>query len=359
MRAVSATRPPAGRAGAPTRSGPRVAKLPPGASRRPAEPDPEPLPTEPGYLAIDLGPRRLAAAVVNADGDVLVRDRVATPPRNVWPVVRQLVGRVLAANGSRATPGGDVMLVEPVYCGVTAPGPFDRAAGTIRPVGMPVWRDFPLRDELGELTGLPVAVETSGRALALAEQWLGEAAQVPSVEQEFATLVLGDDVDGAVVAGGRLLDGRTGNVGQFGHLIVEPEGQSCECGAIGCLTVYAGVRGVETSTGRDLRRTPPAIVERTGIMVARACASIAAMLDITDIVIGGVVPSVMGQPFFDALATELEHRSRLGHLQDLRVRGLGPAGIGPLASAAAVAYRAHRRDEARQRADTPTEPARN
>lgn len=318
------------------------------------------MPTEPGYLALDVGLSRLAAAVVTASGNVVVRDRVATPHRNVWPVVRQLVGRVLAANRSRAVPGGDVTFVEPRYCGVTAPGPFDRDAGTIRPVGAPIWRDFPLRDEVAELTGLPVAVETPGRALALAEQWLGEAAAVATADQHFATLVLGDEADGAVVAGGRLLEGRTGNVGQFGHLVVEPDGQECVCGAVGCLTVYAGVRGIEASTGRDLRRTPAAIVERTGIMVARACASIAAMLDVSDVVIGGVVPSVMGQPFFDALATELEHRSRVSHLQQLRVRGLGTAGIGPLASAAAVAHRAHLRDGARARADAsggaPAEP---
>lgn len=307
---------------------PRVSTLPRDAPRpEPASPAPRPD-AQPGYLAIDLSATRLAASIVSATGDVLVRDRVATPQRNVWPVVRQLVSRVLAANQTA---------VEPTHCGVTCPGPIDRTSGTIRPVGMPVWRDFPLQAEMATLTGLPVAVDTPARALALAEQWLGESAGRPAGDQQFATLVFGDDVDGAVVAGGRLLGGQTGNLGQFGHLVVEPEGAPCACGAVGCLTVYAGVRGIEASTGRDLRRTPPAIVERTGIMAARACASLAAMLDVADIVIGGVVPSVLGQPFFDALAGELEQRSRLPHLHDVRVRGLATTRIGPLASAAALA----------------------
>ena len=45
------------------------------------------VPTAPatGFLAIDLSASRLAAAIVDADGDVIVRDRVATPPRTVWP----------------------------------------------------------------------------------------------------------------------------------------------------------------------------------------------------------------------------------------------------------------------------------
>jgi glucokinase len=319
---------------------PRVATLPAGTPRTVPVPAPPPAPTEPGYLAIDLGFSRLAAAIVNRSGDVLVRDRVATPARNVWPVVRQLVGRVMAANQTG---------VGPTHCGVACPGPLDRAAGVIRPLGMPVWHDFPLAAEMAELTGLPVEVDTPARALALAEQWIGEFAGTAPAEQQFAALVLGDDVDGAVVAAGRLLDGRTRNLGQFGHLIVEPGGAPCACGAVGCLTTYAGVRAIEASTGRDLRRTPPAIVERTGIMVARACASIAAMLDVSTIVIGGVVPSVMGAPFFDALAAELEQRSRLTHLQQLRVRGPGSTKIGPLASAAALAWRGAARDEAAAR----------
>ena len=290
----------------------------------------------PGYLAIDLGQSRVAAAVVDADGEVVVRDRITTPARNVWPAVVQLVGRVLAANQTRVTP---------TVCGVTCPGPIDRGTGAMKPPGLEAWYDFPLRRELASTTGLAVCIDTAGRGLAMAELWCGEAAQLAPDQQQFATLALGDEVDGAVVADGRLLEGLTGNLGQFGHLIVEPDGTTCACGVEGCLSAYAGARGITASTGRDLRRTPPAIVERTGIMTARACASIAAMLDVADIVIGGVVPTVLGAPFFDALDTELDHRIGLDHLDHLRVRGLGASRIGPLMAAAAVARYAAEHDD--------------
>jgi glucokinase len=203
-----------------------------------------------------------------------------------------------------------------------------------------MWHDYQIRRELAATTGLPVDIETAGRALALAELWHGESSLLPAHEQQFATLVLGDDADGGLVVGGRLAQGLTGNLGQFGHLIVEPEGMECACGAIGCLAAYASVRGIESSINRELRRTPAAIVERTGIMTARACASIAAILDVSDIVVGGIVPSVFGAPFFDALAKELDQRSRLASLSALRVRGVGHAKVGPLVAAAAVARHA-------------------
>ena len=104
-----------------------------------------------GYLAIDLGPTRLHAGVVDDAGEVVVRDRITTPARNVWPALTQLVSRVVAANQSGVTPA---------VCGVTCPGPIDRGTGAMKPVGMPIWHDFPLRRELGEVTGLPVEVES-------------------------------------------------------------------------------------------------------------------------------------------------------------------------------------------------------
>lgn len=297
-----------------------------------------------GYLAIELGSSRMAVGVLDDTGEIVVRDRLVTPPRNVWPALTQLVRRVLAANQS------DVV---PTAVGITCPGPIDRGTGSMKPVGMPLWHDFPIRRELAEVTGLPVDLDTGGRGLALAELWRGESAALPPAEQQIATLVLGDDVDGALVVNGRLAQGLTGNLGQFGHLIVEPDGMTCACGAIGCLTAYAGARGIEASTGRDIRRTPPAIVERTGIMVGRACASIAAMLDVADIVIGGVVPSVFGEPFFAALGAELDRRSGLSHLETLRIRGTGTGGVGPLVAAAAIARRAELQRRSESASDLP------
>jgi glucokinase len=294
--------------------------------------EPAPRGAPHSYLAIDLGPTRLTAGVIDPAGNIVLRDRVSTPSRNVWPALTQLVKRVLAAN-----PTG----ISPVAVGVTCPGPIDHGTGAMKPVGLPVWYDFPLRRELAAVTGLPVHVDTAGRGLARAELWRGEFAALGADEQHFATLSIGDDVDGALVSGGVVQEGLTNNLGQFGHLIVEPDGVTCACGAAGCLASYASVRAIEASTGRELRRTPPARVNNIGIMVARACASLAAMFDPAEIVIGGVVPEVLGPPFFEALAKEFEQRSGLGHLGSVRVRGVGSRQIGPLVGAAAVAHAQH------------------
>lgn len=276
------------------------------------------------YLAIDLGASRLAAGVVASDGAILVRDRVATPARHVWPTLVRLIRRVLAAGPADAAP---------TACGVSCPGPIDRETGRFTAAQVSSWAGFPLRAELESVTGLPVAIDLPGRALAAAEQWCGAAVD----HDDFVAISVGDVVDAGVVARGRLLDGRAGDVGQIGHLLVEPGGRPCICGALGCLEAYASASAIETDTNRPLARTPAAVVERTGVMLARAIASIAAMTDPAVVLVAGSVPDVFGEPLSDAIGRELEQRIRLPHLAAVDVIRLGGATGGPLVGAAAVA----------------------
>ena len=255
------------------------------------------------YLAIDVGGERLAAGIVDGLGEVLVRDRVATPPRDVWPALHRLVRRVVAARPADADPV--------VACGVTCEGPIDRDAGTVSPMHLPVWQRFELEERVGELTGLPTVIDTSAHGRVLAERWVGAAQGVDDV----MVLLLSNAVEAGVVTGGRLARGRLGNAGAFGHLLVEPEGLSCVCGAQGCLTPYVSAVSLEEETNRPLRRAPASIVERTGVMVGRAIAAAAAIFDLRLVLLSGFVPSVMGGPLLDAARREVDQRSRLAHLR--------------------------------------------
>ncbi|HEX4981609.1 MAG TPA: ROK family protein, partial [Ilumatobacteraceae bacterium] len=114
------------------------------------------------YLAIDLSVTRLAAGVVDDAGKLIVRDRVATPSRHVWPTLARLVNRVIAA-----APEG----ARPTRCGVACPGPIDRVVGGTASALLPEWKGFPLRAQLEEVARVPVAIDSVGRAFASAEAW--------------------------------------------------------------------------------------------------------------------------------------------------------------------------------------------
>jgi glucokinase len=274
------------------------------------------------YLAIDIGGTKLAAGIVNGNGAFLVRDRVATPPRDVWPAVARLVKRVLAASPQA-----------PVACGVGCGGPMSPQAETVSPLHIPTWRGFPLRSHVHELTGLPITLDNDAKALALGEAWCGAA----KGEENFIGVVVGTGVGGGIVSRGRLLQGRLGNAGHIGHVIVEPGGRPCACGGLGCLETYCSGPSIEEETGRPPQRAPQAIIERTGTLVGRALASVGAIVDLKLAVVGGSVALGFSNVFFEAAQRELDARARLGFITGFRVL---PAGLGqrsPLVGAAALA----------------------
>jgi glucokinase len=274
------------------------------------------------YLAIDIGGTKLTAGIVDERGQVVIRDRVPTPPRDVWPALARLVKRVVAASPEA-----------PVACGVGCGGPVVPAQGIVSPLYIPSWRGFGLRDLLVELTGLPTVIDTDAKAIASGEAWHGGGQGMDS----FIGVVVATGVSGGIVSGGRLLQGRMGNAGHIGHMVVEPDGRPCVCGGFGCLDAYCSRRAIEDETGRAAQRAPRAIIERTGALVGRALVSVGAVVDLKLAVIGGTLALGYGEPFFDAVRHEVESRAGLAYLQGFTVAPVSLGHHAPLVGAAALA----------------------
>ncbi|MEX0847795.1 MAG: ROK family protein [Ilumatobacteraceae bacterium] len=257
------------------------------------------------YLAVDIGGTKLTAGIIGDDGSVLVRDRVPTPTRDVWPSLARLVLRVMAASPDR-----------PIACGVACGGPLVSGTGQVSPLYIPSWRGFALRDLVEELTSLPVVLDTEAKAFASGQAWVGAGQGV----DDFIGVLVATGVSGGIISGGRLLHGRLGNAGSLGHVVVEPEGRPCACGGVGCLDAYCTPASIEDETGRSPQRAPRAIMERTGTLVGRALAMVGATVDLRCAVIGGPLANSFGDVFFDALNDELGRRTGLSFLKPFEVR---------------------------------------
>jgi glucokinase len=205
----------------------------------------------------------------------------------------------------------------------------------VSPLNIPQVRDFPLRRRLAELTGLPTVVDNDAKALALGEGWVGAAAG----EADFLAMVVSTGVGGGVVLDGRLLDGASGNAGHIGHVIVEPDGHRCGCGARGCLEAEASGTGILAWTGRPPAEADEALRRRTGTMVGRAVASVANLLDLRLAVVAGSVALGYGEDFFTAAQAEIDDRCRIEFSTGTRIVPAGLGDAGPLIGAAALGFR--------------------
>lgn len=287
-------------------------------------------PASSAVLAVDIGGTKIDCGVVSSDGAILSRRRDSTAGDDGDELFGVVVRLAEEAIGD-LPPGVD----RPIRCGVGCGGPMTDGGATVSPINIPQWRGFPLRDALASALGVEAVVDNDAKALTLAEGWLGAAAG----ERNYLGMVVSTGVGGGLVVDGRLLDGADGNAGHIGHVIVEPDGARCGCGARGCLEAEASGTAIARATGRPAAEADADVVERTGRLVGRAVASVANLLDIRLAVVAGSVALGFGPPFFAAANDEVAQRSRLDFSVGTRVVAAGLGADAPLIGAAAVALR--------------------
>jgi glucokinase len=278
-------------------------------------------------LAVDIGGTKLAAGIVSGSGELLA-SRVAPTPRTEDPeaLFGTLAGLVDDVRDGAA----------PTTCGVGCGGPMAAGGETVSPLNIPAWRSFPLRSRLAAHTDLPTHVDNDAKALALGEGWRGAARGVA----DYIALVVSTGVGGGIVSRGRLLDGATGNAGHVGHVHVAEGTEPWPGHPAGLLETEASGTGISMRTGAPAAEADDDVRRRTGMLVGRAVASVANLLDLRLAVVAGSVALGYGEPFFTAAQAELDRLCVLDFSVGARIVPAGLGADGPLVGAAAVALRA-------------------
>ncbi|MCX4650759.1 ROK family protein [Streptomyces microflavus] len=302
--------------------------------------------------ALDIGGTKIAGALVDGGGTLLVRAQRPTPAREgaeaVMGAVDEVLGELTASS----------LWERAGSAGIGSAGPVDAAAGTVSPVNVPGWRDFPLVERVQKtIGGLPVALVGDGVAMTAAEHWLGAARGYDNA----LCLVVSTGVGGGLVLGGTLHPGPSGNAGHIGHISVDLDGDLCPCGARGCVERIASGPNIARRAleggwlpGQDGDTTAAAVAaaaragdpvaiasyERAAQALAAGIAATATLVEIDIAVIGGGVAGA-GDVLFAPLRRSLRDYATLSFVRDLTV---APAVMGTDAglvgaAAAAIALR--------------------
>ncbi|MGH9769291.1 MAG: ROK family transcriptional regulator [Blastocatellia bacterium] len=144
--------------------------------------------------------------------------------------------------------------------GVVVPGMVDR--GTSRIINAPTlgWRDVEIRESLAAATGLPVHIENSGKACALAQIWATRGDTTAAGDVVFVSV--SDGIGVGVVVNGEILRGRHNIAGEFGHVPLSIDGPRCPCGATGCWEAYiSNLATLSRYFGKNLREAKPVAAE--------------------------------------------------------------------------------------------------
>jgi predicted NBD/HSP70 family sugar kinase len=221
---------------------------------------------KPTFLYIDSRRRAVVAADIRASETFLMlADRLGKPLTGAisFPTVRdpkELVETLAGRIKHLLVDHKEVDACEGI--GVVVPGMVEHS--TMRVLHAPTlgWRNVNLRDALAAATGLPVQIENSGRACALAQAWQMRD-EIAGTSGDLVFVSVSDGLGVGVMIHGEVLRGRHNIAGEFGHVPLSLDGPRCSCGSNGCWEAYvSNPATLARYFGRSAEQGPKSVEQR-------------------------------------------------------------------------------------------------
>jgi len=240
-------------------------------------------------LAIDIGATKFAIAIVSASQEISLRQEI--PASQLWDGLSQVLQEI-ASNAS----------LKVSQIGIGSAGPINTQSGTISPVNISAWREFPLVEKVQEIfPGVVIKMVGDAVALAVAEHSIGAG----KGSRNMLGMVVSTGIGGGIMVNDQPLEGDFGNAGFFGHNVVGDYDGGCNCGRIGCVEGYAsglsmvryakqlGWKGEDfialSQSAREGDSFAIAAIEFGTEHLAKAIINISQIFDLHTVVVGGGV----------------------------------------------------------------------
>ncbi|EOX4297493.1 ROK family protein [Vibrio cholerae] len=219
------------------------------------------------FLSMRLGRGYLTIALHELGGEVLIDTKIDIHEIDQDDVLARLLFEIeeffqtYAAQLDRVT-----------SIAITLPGLVNSEQGIV--LQMPHYnvKNLALGPEIYKATGLPVFVANDTRAWALAEKLFGHSQDVDNS----VLISIHHGLGAGIVLDGRVLQGRHGNIGELGHIQIDPQGKRCHCGNYGCLETVASSQAIRDQvTARIQAGEPSCLATVEEISIEDICAAAA------------------------------------------------------------------------------------
>lgn len=252
-------------------------------------------------LGIDLGGTKIELIVLSERGEVLHRERVATPQGDYQATLQKMAELVFSADQKTGEKGS---------VGLGTPGALSKVTGQLKNSNSICLNGQPLLEDFQSLIQRPVRISNDANCFALSEAVDGAAT---GCEIVFG-VIIGTGTGAGIVVNGKVLAGANAISGEWGHnslpwpLESERIGRDCYCGRFGCIETWLSGLGMandhEQVSGQKL--IPQEILNRAGSgcmkceqtllryenRLARSLAHVINLLDPDAIVLGGGLSNI-------------------------------------------------------------------
>ncbi len=185
---------------------------------------------------IDLGGTKIEGVILE-DRDspnVLKRMRIPTESHKGYDHIIDQISRVLEVLTSETG-------VKPSRLGIGTPGTLEPSSQLMKNCNTTILNGKPFLRDLEIALGLPVVLANDANCFAMAETHMGIVHKKMSDAQVVFGVIMGTGVGGGLVANGKVINGRQGIAGEWGHNFLDKSGGECYCGKKGCVeTIISG-----------------------------------------------------------------------------------------------------------------------
>lgn len=186
------------------------------------------------HIGIDLGGTKIEVAVLNSQDKILFRERLLTEAH---------LGSEHILNQIHLLYTKAVIFIQNKThtLGLGTPGSISKRTHLLKNSNTLCLNSLPLQSLLENKLVHDIVIENDANCFALAEALMGAGTGYPSV----FGVIMGTGCGGGIVFDGKIRQGPQNIAGEWGHMVIDPQGSPCYCGANGCVESFISGGGLE------------------------------------------------------------------------------------------------------------------
>lgn len=282
-------------------------------------------------VGVDVGGTTITALVVDAAWQPRAQFTCPTDKRTPHSTLESIQTAV-----HQALNQAGISLNQVSAIGIGIPGRVDPQTGIVHLAVNLHWDDMPAGAMLSAaFGGVPCLLENDLHLAALGYYTFFADQTI----RQMAYVGIGTGLAAGLILDGRLYRGAHGMAGEFGHMVVEPDGPRCNCGNHGCLEMYVAgpaiahagqqaaaagqmpvTREGECVTAVDVfqaarlgNQAAQTIINQAGVYLGRGLQALIMAFDIDKIILGGGIARA-GDTLRQAILREWQRQARLSPL---------------------------------------------
>ena len=186
------------------------------------------------HIGIDLGGTKIEVAALDSQDKILFRERLFTEAHlgseHIFDQIHALYSKAVMSIQNKSH-----------TLGLGTPGSISKKTHLLKNSNTLCLNDLPMQALLEDKLVHDIVIENDANCFALAEAKMGAGIGYPSV----FGVIMGTGCGGGIVFDGKIRQGPQNISGEWGHMVIDPQGSPCYCGANGCVESFISGGGLE------------------------------------------------------------------------------------------------------------------